>query len=67
MTLAGYTGQSKRFAVCISCGNTPAALVVGKVYQQLQDEVAARSRMLRIMDESGEDYLHPMRQFQHLP
>ncbi len=31
----------------------------GKVYQVVADEVAAASGYLRVIDESGEDYLYP--------
>jgi hypothetical protein len=67
MSTAESTSQSKRFVVCISRGKTPVTLVIGKVYEQLEDDQAAAVGMLRIVDESGEDYLYPMRQFRHLP
>jgi len=34
-------------------------LLVGKVYRTLPDEVAARDGYIRVIDESGEDYLYP--------
>ncbi|MFZ5819077.1 MAG: hypothetical protein ACOYYJ_04170 [Chloroflexota bacterium] len=34
-------------------------LLVGKVYRTLPDEVAAREGYIRVIDESGEDYLYP--------
>jgi hypothetical protein len=47
------------FAVCIENKDYPAALEVGKIYRVLPDADAAQHRYLRIIDESGEDYLYP--------
>ncbi|HXF38578.1 MAG TPA: hypothetical protein VN687_02590 [Blastocatellia bacterium] len=46
-----------KFAVCIN-GSEPD-LELRKVYTVLPDEAAARDQHLRIIDESGEDYLYP--------
>ena len=46
-----------KFAVCIN-GSEPD-LELRKVYKVLPDEVAAKDHHLRIIDESGEDYLYP--------
>jgi hypothetical protein len=40
-----------------------AALILGKVYRVLPDAPAGRDGLLRIVDESGEDYLFPMKHF----
>jgi hypothetical protein len=45
--------------VCISNNGYPSALEVRKIYVLLDDPVAARKGFLRVIDESGEDYLHP--------
>lgn len=34
-------------------------LVVRKIYEVLPDEAAARDAFIRVIDESGEDYLYP--------
>jgi len=50
--------QAKRFVVCVrndECDD----LELRKVYQLLPDRKAAREGYLRIVDESGEDYLYP--------
>ncbi len=49
--------QPKRFAICIT--NSEPDLESRKVYQVLPDKAAARDHYLRIIDESGEDYLYP--------
>ncbi len=52
-----------RFAVCIQNTDYPASLEVRKLYQVLPDDDAARHRYLRVIDESGEDYLYPASYF----
>lgn len=49
----------KRFAICIDNVGFDNDLKVGSVYQVLPDESAARSHDLRIIDETGEDYVYP--------
>ena len=48
-----------RFAVCIDNAAYPDDLTVRTVYQVLPDKSAARSNYLRIVDETGDDYLYP--------
>ncbi len=52
-----------RFAVCIRNEDHPASLEVRKLYPVLPDEDAAEHGMVRIVDESGEDYLYPADNF----
>jgi hypothetical protein len=51
--------QTPRFAICIQNTEYPAALEVRKIYQVLPDDDAAQLQYLRVIDESGEDYLYP--------
>jgi hypothetical protein len=53
-----------RFAVCICNDGYPAALELHKVYQVLPDPFAEQIGWMRIVDESGEDYLYPGSFFQ---
>src|SRR5687767_13730548 len=46
-----------RFVVCINNADYPASLELHKIYRVVADTAAARSGDLRIVDESGEDYL----------
>jgi hypothetical protein len=46
------------FVICLR-NDDSEDLLVGKVYQTLADEVAARDNYIRVIDESGEDYLYP--------
>jgi hypothetical protein len=47
----------KRFALCIDNTDYQASLIPGKVYRVLYDRQASQDDLLRIVDESGEDYL----------
>ncbi len=48
----------KHFAVCIDNTDYEASLIRGKVYRILPDPRAAKDDLIRIVDESGEDYLY---------
>ena len=50
---------SAKFVVCINNKNYPASLELHKIYRVLPDEDAAADGDLRVIDESGEDYLFP--------
>ena len=52
-----------RFAICINNSAYPDDLKVRTVYQVLPDESAARSNYIRVVDETGEDYLYPAEYF----
>ncbi len=54
---------SPRFALCIDNSGYPASLELHKMYRVLRDEDAARDGDLRVIDESGEDYLYPAAKF----
>ena len=57
--MAGKKSEPVRFAICISNDGYPAALELRKVYRVIPDHVAATRRFVRVVDESGEDYLYP--------
>jgi hypothetical protein len=48
----------KQFALCIDNSDNQASLIPGKVYRILPDPRAAKDDLVRIVDESGEDYLY---------
>ena len=52
-----------QFAVCVSNEGYPASLELRKIYRIMPDEKAAMHNMVRVVDESGEDYLYPERFF----
>lgn len=51
------------FAVCIDNKAYPDDLKVRTIYQVLPDESAAKSNYIRVVDETGEDYLYPAEYF----
>jgi hypothetical protein len=51
------------FVVCIDNANYEAALELRKIYETIPDHEAARSGLVRVIDESGEDYLYPTSYF----
>ena len=54
---------TKPFALCIENAGNEASLILGKVYRILPDPRAAKDDLVRIIDESGEDYLFHRDQF----
>lgn len=48
-----------RFAICINNEGYEDDLKRRTVYRVLPDESAARSDYVRVIDETGEDYLYP--------
>ena len=55
--------ESIKLAVCVSNNGYPASLELHKVYQVLPDKDAEPDGDLRVIDESGEDYLYPAEYF----
>jgi hypothetical protein len=53
----------KQFAVCVDNTDYKASLIVRKIYEVLPDDEAAKDDLLRVVDESGEDYLYHRSQF----
>ncbi len=51
--------KTVRFVICINDGGYIDDLKVRTVYQLLPDKSAAKSGYIRIIDETGEDYLYP--------
>lgn len=52
-----------RFVVCVKNKDYAASLELRKLYQVVSDEIAAKVRQIRVIDESGEDYLYPEEYF----
>ncbi|MGE5326203.1 MAG: hypothetical protein ACM3NO_04135 [Deltaproteobacteria bacterium] len=50
--------SAKPFALCLDNRDYRASLIPGKVYRVLPDAKAAKDDLVRIVDESGEDYLY---------
>ena len=61
--------SAPKFVVCVNNAHYPASLELHKIYRVLRDEGAAKEGDLRVVDESGDDYLYPAHWFVpiHLP
>ena len=51
--------RKPRFAVCVHNEGYEASLERNKIYAIIPDAQAAREGDVRVVDESGEDYLYP--------
>ena len=56
--------RTTQFAVCLDNSDNEASLILGKIYVVLPDTKAAKDDLIRIVDESGEDYLFATSQFE---
>ncbi|HAX79265.1 MAG TPA: hypothetical protein DCY88_26440 [Cyanobacteria bacterium UBA11372] len=48
-----------QFVLCVKNDNYTASLEVRKVYRIIYDTRAAEHQLIRVIDESEEDYLYP--------
>ena len=55
--------RETQFVVCINNKDYTASLEKRKIYQTIIDTNAAKHQMMRVIDESGEDYLYPSNYF----
>jgi hypothetical protein len=53
----------KHFMICVENRGYEASLEIRKLYEVLTDKVAERHHQIRVVDESGEDYLYPEKFF----
>jgi len=55
--------RKRRFAICVDNADYEASLILRKIYEIIPDEAAAEDGFLRVVDESGEDYLYHQSHF----
>jgi hypothetical protein len=55
--------RGRQMAICISNAGYEVSLERRKLYEVLPDPQAAKHGQLRVVDESGEDYLYPQSHF----
>ncbi len=55
--------QARRFVMCIQIEEYAASLEARKLYEMIPDSKAESQQQLRVIDESGEDYLYPKKYF----
>jgi hypothetical protein len=53
----------QKFLLCIDNEGYEASLEMRKLYEMIPDKEAERHNQVRIIDESGEDYLYPAKFF----
>jgi hypothetical protein len=51
------------FVLCVDCRGYDASLIVRRLYRTIPDADAAANGLVRVVDESGEDYLYPQAMF----
>jgi hypothetical protein len=54
---------SKELVVCVNNKGYPASLEKRKLYVTLRDAAAEKYGLIRIIDESGSDYVYPKAMF----
>jgi hypothetical protein len=63
---AGLRQDQPRFAVCVSNEGYAASLMPRRLYEVLPDREAFQKGLLRVIDDSGEDYLFPASMFEEI-
>ncbi len=58
--------KSQSYAVCVRNDQFATSLEIRKLYPVVSDPDAEAEGLIRIIDESGEDYLYPAKLFQRL-
>ncbi len=53
----------KKYALCVDNTGYKASLILNKIYEIMPDERASLDELVRVVDESGEDYLFHKRHF----
>ncbi|MEJ8568903.1 hypothetical protein [Elongatibacter sediminis] len=53
------TARNRQFVICTNNAGYEVSLEVRKLYQVVPDPAAEKSGQIRVIDESGEDYLYP--------
>lgn len=51
--------KKSKFVICVENSKHPASLERRKIYEALPDPDAAKEGLIRVIDESGDDYLYP--------
>jgi hypothetical protein len=58
--------MKQKFLLCVDNEGYKASLEVRKLYETIPDKEGERHNQVRIIDESGEDYLYPSRFFERV-
>ena len=63
ITMTAPINKATEYVVCIDNSDYPASLEQHKIYRVLRDEEAVADGDIRVIDESGEDYLYSVDRF----
>jgi hypothetical protein len=55
--------REAQFVICVGNKGYAASLELRKIYQIVPDKAASALHQIRVIDESGEDYLYPQDYF----
>ena len=55
--------KHSKYVICIDNSEFPASLEIRKIYESIPDKDASELGQLRVIDESGQDYLYPESNF----
>lgn len=55
--------ERTHFVICIKNDDYPVSLEIRKIYAAIPDQEAEKHQLMRVIDESGEDYLYPVDYF----
>jgi hypothetical protein len=55
--------QAARYVVCLTNAGYRASLIPRRIYRMVPDAEASKRGLVRVIDESGEDYLYPHKLF----
>ena len=55
--------SSRQFVICVRNDGYPASLERRKIYEAIADPAAKKHAQIRVIDESGDDYLYPAAYF----
>lgn len=55
--------MKRHFMICVNNHGYEASLEARKLYEILPDRIAEKHHQIRVIDESGEDYLYPEKYF----
>lgn len=58
--------SKSHYVVCLNNEGYEASLETRKIYESIPDPTASKHKQIRIIDESGEDYLYPAECFVEL-
>ncbi len=54
-----HSAMENKYVFCVKNDDYPTSLELRKVYRVVSDTKAAEHQYIRVIDESGEDYLFP--------